>query len=174
MENKDINLEHTKAEKFFNRLWDKSVSKAVSWFLIGICLFIIGGVCMVPAQELTSEVEDSPLLMPMVLTALTYLILSVRVSPYNQYVENQKSRYMTDITKYHPISKKAIWKLKTKVMIAFLGKVTVVGLVIQLIASGIAYQSISWINFAYIIGFIFVIPVGGELAFDLVAKKVGE
>lgn len=163
-----------KAEKFFSRLWDKSVSKAVSWFLIGICILIIACVCMVPAQELTAEAEDSPILMPMVLTALTYLILSARISPYNQYVENQKSRYIIDITKYHPISKKAIWKLKTKVMIIFLGKVTVVGLAIQLIASLMAYQSISWMNFVYIIGFIFVIPVGGELAFDLITKRVGQ
>lgn len=174
MKNRDTNLEQIKAEKFFHRLWDKSVSKAVSWFLIGICLFIMMGVCMVPAQELTSEFEDAPILMPMVLTALTYLSLSVRVSPYNQYVENQKSRFITDITKYHPISKKEVWKLKTKVMITFLAKVSIFGLIIQLIASVIAYQSISWLNFAYIIGFIFVIPVGGELSFDLIARKVGE
>ena len=51
MENKVTNTEETKAEMFFNRLWDKSVSKAVSWFLIGILLFIGLWLCMVPAQD---------------------------------------------------------------------------------------------------------------------------
>ena len=47
-----MNSEEAKAEKFFERLWNKSVSKAISWFLIGILLFLIMILCMMPAQEI--------------------------------------------------------------------------------------------------------------------------
>lgn len=114
------------------------------------------------------------MLMPITLSMITYLAVSARLSPYNQYNENQKSRFVTDILKYHPISKKAIWKVKTKTMVIFLGKVSAVGLGIQLLASFLSYKSVSLENFVYIIGFLFVIPVGCEIGFDLVAKKVGE
>ncbi len=169
-----MHSEEIKAEKFFNRLWDKSVSKAVSWFLIGIFLFIVMILCMMPAQEISAEVEDAPMLMPAVLTMLTYLMANFRVAPYNHYTENQKSRFVADILKYYPVRKKTIWKLKMRTLTTFLGKVTAVGLALQLVVSLVAYKSVSWENFVYIICFVFIIPVGGELTFDLIAKKVGE
>lgn len=174
MENKEVNQEQIKAEKFFERLWKISTAKVGSWILVGIFLFIIMILCMIPVQEFYSEAGDFSTLMPMVMVALTYLMESARVSPYNQYVENQKSRFMTDIVRYHPISKKAIWKLKTKATVLFLGKVATAGLIIQLIASFIVYQNIQWENFLHIFTCLFVIPVGGELLFDSIAKKVGE
>ena len=106
-----MNSEEAKAEKFFERLWNKSVSKAISWFLIGILLFLIMILCMMPAQEIWAETEDAPMLMPTVLVMLTYLMMSFRVGPYDQYTENQKSRFMTEILKYHPIDRKAVWNL---------------------------------------------------------------
>ena len=169
-----MNFEEVKAEKFFERLWNKSVSKAVSWFLIGIFLFIVMILCMIPAQEIWEETEDAPMLMPMVLTMLTYLMISFRVGPYDQYNENQKSRFMTDILKYHPINRKDVWKYKTKKLATFLAKVTGVGLACQILAALIAYQSISWLNFFYIIVFMFVFPMTAVLTFDSIAKKVGE
>lgn len=169
-----MNSEKIKVEKFFDRLWNKSVSKAVSWFLIGIFIFFILLLCLMPAQELLIETEDSPILIPMVLTMFTFLMLSFRVGPYDQYTENQKSRFMTEILQYHPISKKAVWKSKITKLISFLGKVTGVGLVMQIIGSFISYQSVSWLNFFYVIVFVFVFPVAGVLTFDLIVRKVGE
>ena len=107
-----MNSEKIKVEKFFKRLWDKSVSKAVSWFLIGIFLFIIMILCMMPAQGLFVETEDSPWLMPGVLTMLSFMMVYFREMPYNQYTDNQKSRFMSEILRYHPIDKKEIWKNK--------------------------------------------------------------
>lgn len=170
---KENKNEQEKVQKFFNRLCNKSVSKTVSSFLVGIFLFVIMILCIIPAQRFTSEVKDVPMLMPIILCAITYLLVNACVSPYNRYLENQKHRFIADITKYHPISKKVIWKLKIKIMINFLGKVTIVGLALQLIVSFIAYKSISWENFAYIIVFLFAIPVCSELLFDPIAKKVG-
>ena len=169
-----MNFEEAKAEKFFERLWNKSVSKAISWFLIGILLFLIMILCMMPAQEIWAETEDAPMLMPTVLVILTYLMMSLRVGPYDQYTENQKSRFMTDILKYHPIDRKAVWKHKTKNLVTFLAKVTGVGLALQILVSLIAYQSISWLNFVYIIGFMFGFPMTAVLTFDSIVQKVGE
>lgn len=169
-----MNFEEVKATKFFERLSNKSVAKAISWFLIGIFLFLIIILCMIPAQEIWAETEDEPMLMPMVLTILTYLMISFRVSPYDQYNENQKSRFMVDILKYHPIDKTAVWKHKTKKLATFLAKVTGVGLAFQILVALIAYQSISWLNFFYIIVFLFVFPMTAVLTFDSIAKKVGE
>ena len=169
-----MNLEKIKVEKFFNQLWNKSVSKAVSWFLIGIFLFIIMILCMMPAQGLFVETEDSPWLMPGVLTMLSFMMIYFREIPYNQYTDNQKSRFMSEILRYHPIDKKEIWKHKMLKLVSFLGKVTGAGLILQIVMALIAYKSISWLNFFYIIVFLFVFPITGVLTFDLIAKKVGE
>ena len=169
-----MNSEKIKVEKFFKRLWDKSVSKAVSWFLVGLFIFLIMLLCMMPAQGLLVETEDSPWLMPGVLTMLSFMMVYFREIPYNQYTENQKSRFMSEILRYHPISKKEIWKNKILKMVSFLAKVTGVGLVLQIVVSLIAYQSISWLNFFYIIVYVFGFPVVGVLTFDSIAKKVGE
>ena len=167
-----MNSEEVKVEKFFNRLWKQSVSKAISWFLLGIFLFLIMILCMIPAQEIFVETEDA--FMPAVLVILTYLMISFRVGPYDQYTENQKSRFMAEILKYHPIDRNEVWKHKTKKLLVFLAKVTGVGLGLQILVSLIAYQSISYLNFVYIVGFMFVFPMGAMLIFDSIAKKVGE
>ena len=169
-----MNSEKIKVEKFFKQLWNKSVSKAVSWFLIGIFLFLIMILCMMPAKGLFVETEDSPWLMPGVLTMLSFMMVYFREMPYNQYTDNQKSRFMSEILRYHPIDKKEIWKHKMLNLVSFLSKVTGVGLILQIVVSLIAYKSISWLNFFYIIVFLFVFPITGVLTFDLIAKKVGE
>lgn len=169
-----MNSEKIKVEKFFHRLWDKSVSKAVSWFLVGLFIFLIMLLCMMPAQGLFVETEDSPWLIPGVLTMLSFMMVYVREIPYNQYTENQKSRFMSEILRYHPINKKEILKSKNLKLVSFLGKVTGAGLVLQIVVSLIAYQSISWLNFFYVIVFVFGFPVVGVLTFDSIAKKVGE
>ena len=169
-----MNPEQVKVQKFFEKLLNKSVSKTISWFLIGIFVFLIMLLCMMPAQEIFWEAEDAPMLIPGVLTTLTFMMMSFRIGPYNQYNENQKSRFMTVILQYHPISEKEIWKRKMSDLISFLGKVTGVGLVLQIGISLIAYKSISWLNFFYIIVFLFGFPMVAVLIFDSIVKKVGE
>ena len=169
-----MNSEKIKVEIFFNRLLDKSVSKAVSWFLIGIFLFIIMIMCMMPAQEIFTGTEDAPMLIPGALTMLSCLMAHFRVLPYKQYVENQKSRFMAELLQYHPISKKVLWKLKTLKLLHFLEKATAVGLVLQIVISFIVYKAISWLNFFYIIFFMFVLPVVGEFTFDGIAGAFTE
>ena len=50
--------------------------------------------------------------MPGVLTMLSFMMVYFREMPYNQYTDNQKSRFMSEILRYHPIDKKEIWKNK--------------------------------------------------------------
>lgn len=169
-----MNPEKVKVEKFFYRLLDKSVTKAVSWFLIGIFVFVIIGLCMIPAQEIYSGAEDSPSLMSFVLLILSVMMVSTRISPYIQYTENQKSRTMIEILKYYPISKKEICKFKMNTMCIFLAKVAGVGLAVQLVSSFIAYQTISWMNFVYILLNIFIIPVAGEFIPDWIRGNYAE
>lgn len=169
-----MNPEQIKVEKFFNRLWGKSVSKAVSWFLVGLFIFLIMLLCMMPAQDIFAETEDSPFWISGALTMLTFMMVSFRVGPYDQYAENQKSRFMTEILRYHPISRKEIWKQKISNLISFLSKVTGAGIVMQIMGVFISNESIWWWNFFYIMVFVFGFPVVGVLTFDSIAKKVGE
>lgn len=166
-----MKLEEAKVENFFDRLWKNSMAKVASGFLTGIFLFLIMILCLLPAQEIHAEEEW---LIPATLVMLTYLMLSFRSRLYDQYNENQKSRFMTDILKYHPINRKEVWKHKTKKLVTFLAKVTGVGLVLQIVVAVIAYKSISWLNFFYIIVFMFGFPMTGVLTFDSIAKMLGE
>lgn len=167
-----MNPEKIKVEKFFNRLWKNSAAKVASGFLTGIFLFLIMILCMLPAQELFAE--GWSLFMPGILVMFTWMMMFFRSAMYDQYNENQKSRLMADILKYHPINRKEVWKHKTKKLTTFLAKVTGVGLVFQILVSLIAYHSISWLNFFYIIVFLFGFPMTAVLTFDSIVKKVGE
>lgn len=172
MENKVMNSEQVKAEKFFNRLWKNSTAKVASWFLTGIFLFLIMILCMLPAQEMFAE--EWQLFMPSIVTMLTCMMMFFRSAIYDQYNENQKSRFMADILKYHPINRKEVWKYKTKKLTTFLAKVTGVGLVFQILVALIAYHSISWLNFFYIVVFLLGFPMTAVLTFDSITKKLGE
>lgn len=173
MENKGMKLEETKIEEFFDRLWKNSMAKVGSWILTGIFLFFIMILCLFPAQEMFAEGWFMPI-PAFLLVMFTYLMLSSRIRLYNQYNENQKSRFMTDILKYHPINRKEVWKHKTKKLVTFLAKVTGVGLVLQIVVALIAYQTISWLNFFYIIVYMFIFPMTGQLIMDSIGKMVGE
>lgn len=165
-----MNLEEVKVEKFFERLWNKSISKAVSWFLIGILLFIGLWLCMVPAQDVLAE--DKYLSWGLIF--LSAMAAAARVSPYQQYTENQKSRKMIDILKYHPVSKRAIWKVKMKSLCAFQAKVAGIGLVIQIISSLIAYKTVTFDNIIYIVFNLFIVCMVGELIGDWLSGRLKE
>ena len=168
-----MNSEQVKIEKFYNRLWKNSVSKALSWVLVGIFVFIIMIVCMLPAQEMF--LEDSLSFFTAIVTMISFMMLNARSGIYDRYTENQKSRFMVEILRCHPVSKKEIWKHKTKNLTFFLAKVTGAGLVLQLIVSLIAYKEISWVNFYYVIVSVFAFPLVGMLTFDSIVKRfVGE
>lgn len=170
MKKKEINMEQVKAEKFFNRLWDKSVSKAVSWFLIGILLFVGLWLCMIPAQDVMAE--DKYLSWGLIF--LSAMAAAARVSPYQQYTENQKSRKISDILKYYPISKKAIWKIKMKHLCIFQAKVTGAGLIIQIAASLIAYKTVTLENVIYIVFNLFIVCMMGEFIGDWISGRLKE
>ena len=163
--------ENKKAEQFFDKLYDKSVVKSLSWFVNGIFIFMILLLCLMPAQELyIGSEKDSPMFIPGVLAMLSFMMVSMQTSRFKQYTENQKSRTMREILQYYPVSRKAIWKMKMLDLLCFLAKVTGVGLVLQLIAALIAYKIVSWMNFAYVFGCVFFFPVLGELLFDRIMK----
>lgn len=172
MENSIMNSEKIKVEKFYDRIWKNSIAKVASGFLMGIFLFLIMIFCLLPAQELFAE--GWSLFMPGMLLMFTWMMLFFRSTMYDQYNENQKSRLMADILKYHPINRKEVWKHKTKKLTIFLAKVTGVGLAFQILAALIAYKSISWLNFFYIIVFLFGFPITAVLTFDSIVKKMGE
>ena len=102
-------------------------------------------------------------------------MMNTRSGIYDKYTENQKQRFMTEILRCHPISKKEIWKYKTKNLFFFLLKVTAVGLVLQIVTSLIAYREITWLNLFYVINGVFLFPFAGVLTFDSIVKRfVGE
>ena len=171
-ENKVMNSEQVKIEKFYNRLWKNSVSKALSWVLVGIFVFIIMILCMLPAQEMYSE--ETPLFLSAIVTMISFMMLNARSGIYDRYTADQKTRLMVEILRYHPVSRKEIWKYKTKNLTLFLAKITGVGLALQIVVSLIAYGEISWLNFFYVIVSVFVFPLGGVLTMDSIVKRFVE
>lgn len=174
MRNKVIDKEKEKVKKFFHILYDKSVSKSVTWFVNGIFLFLIMILCLMPAQELMADGEESPFLMPFLMTFFSSMMVNMRTAFFKQYTENQKSRTMREILQYYPVSEKAVWKHKMLDLIPFLAKVTGVGLILQLIVAFIVYKTLSWMNYAYVIGGVFFFPLMGELMFDIIMKTYVE
>lgn len=159
------NNENVKIKLFFDKLYNKSVSKSISWFLMGIFISLIMISCLIPIQELLADTE-SPMLVPGVMTMISFMLVNARTIPYKQYTENQKTRMIQELLQYHPISKKAIWKLKMSDLLCFLAKVTGVGLVVQEIVALLAYKMLSWMNFFYVFLCVFLFPIIGELVFD--------
>lgn len=171
MKNNKRNPEQIKAEKFFDTLWDKSLAKSISWFVVGIFLFLMMIASMLPAQELYVDVkEDGIDIMAGALTMFSFMAVAMRTSRFRQYTENQKSRTIKELLQYYPISKREIWKVKMQHMCIFLAKVTVLCLSLQCIVSFIAYGEITWLNFFYIFICVFLFPIVGELVFDSITK----
>ena len=52
MKHKVTDKEQIKADKFFHKLYYKSVQKGVLWFVNGIFIFLIMILCLMPIQEL--------------------------------------------------------------------------------------------------------------------------
>ena len=171
MENNELNQEQQKMETFFKQLYDKSVKKVAATMVIGIFQFIGAILCMIPIQELLKDTE-SPFLMPIVLTIFSTLMVTMRASLFREYVENQKSRKMTDILKYYPISKRVIWEHKMTNLASFMAKMTTVGLILQVVGSYIAYKEISRMNFLYIIVCVFLLPLACELLVDITTGDI--
>lgn len=175
MKNRKKNLESIKTEEFFVRLYDKSLLKTVLWFVIGILLFLIMIACMIPAQDVYAGAEkDGFMVMSGVLVMLSFILVSMRTSPYKQYTENQKSRTMAEILQYYPISKKEVWKMKMRNLLPFLAKVTAVALLLQCVVTFIVYGEISWLNFFHIFICVFLFPFAGELVFDSIMRVYTE
>ena len=171
MKEEDRN-EQEKVEKFFGKLLDNSVKKVAAWTVIWIFLFILMIMCMIPAQEVYSETDGSPLLIPGVMAMLSFWMASMRVYSYKHYTENQKARLMTDILQYHPVRKVDIRRYKMRVLFTFMGKVTAVALALQVVIALIAYRSISLANFIHIFINIFLFPIAGEILFDVIVGKL--
>jgi hypothetical protein len=59
-------------------------------------------------------------------------------------------------------------------LLPFLAKVTGVGLLLQLIATFIAYKTVSWINVVYVLICVFFCPVLCELVTDVIMRNYAE
>ena len=174
MKYKVTDKEQESVKRFFDKLYDKSVQKGASFFLCVIFIFLIMILCLMPVQEFMADGEENPLLMPFVMILFSSMMVNMRTLFFKQYTENQKSRTMREILQYYPVSKKAVWKHKMMDLLPFLAKVTSVGLILQLIVTFIVYKTVSWMNFAYVVGGVFFFPILGELIFDGIMKTYVE
>ena len=174
MENAKMIEEELKAKKYYERLYNKSIKKTGVYAVIWIMVFLSVITYMMPAQFfLDSEATgESPLLMPAMLTIYSFVIVSMRATLFREYVEGQKARRMVEILKYHPISKRAMWKEKIKAHLSFMGKLTAVALVLQSVITLFAFKELSWINFVYILLCVFVIPMIIEIVVDLITGDI--
>ena len=164
--------EQEKIKKFFDKLLDNSVKKVAAWTVVWIFLFILMIMCMIPAQEIYSEADGSPLLIPGVMAMLSFWMASIRTYSYKHYADGQKARLMTDILQYHPVRKVDIRRHKMSILLTFMGKVTVITLVLQVVITLIAFRTLSLMNFIHIFINIFLFPVAGEFLFDVIVGKL--
>ena len=171
MKYKVTDKEQIKADKFFHKLYDKSVQKSVLMCVNGAIIFLIMILCLMPIQELFVDLEDSPWIIPGVLTMFSCFMTVIRTSCFKSYTENQKSRAMQEVLKYYPISKKAIWKYKMMDLLPFLAKVTGVGLFLQVIVALIVYKTVSWMNIVYVVVCVFFCPILSELMTDSITNR---
>lgn len=167
-----MNPEQVKINKFFNKLTVNGTQRTLAWIGIVCLIILIMLVCALPAQDIYSDIGEGMLIIPSVITMFSYWMLYLRTSHYKTYIENQKGRIMTELLQYHPVSKKELWRKKTKCGFFFMAKITSVSLLIQLISSYANYGTISVFEFIHIILCVFLFPMAGEILFDCIVETI--
>lgn len=169
-----MNSEQEKINRFFDKLSVNGIHKITSRISI-VCLFFLVMMCSaIPAQNIYREIGEGPLYIPGVITMFSFWMLYLRTSHYRSYLGSKQGKLITELLQYYPVSKRELWKIKMKCAITFQIKITLVGLLIQLISSYAYWGKISVLEFIHIAAFVFLFPIAGEIIFDGLVGRAWE
>ena len=164
--------EQQKTNEFFDKLTYKGISRPLSWIGVGIGVLILMALSLIPAQDVYLMGEDSASLASAWMCIDIFVILKLRIHPYEVYSENQTSRQVAEILQYHPINPQAIRKMKRFYQLRFVIKLMIGALGMQIMGAFLNYGMISWINFMHILVFVMVFPLTAVFVMDGLTAKM--
>ena len=129
----------------------------VTYLFLSISMFLL----FIPVQEMFAEGSDGDLLM---VAWMFTLLLTMAVGFYMMKYHtvsygNNKSEPVADVLLYMPIDRKENRKYLFGILIRFLKKITIAGLIMQVGVALIAYHFVSIWNIIYILVMTFIVPL---------------
>ncbi len=129
----------------------------VTYLLLCISMMLL----FIPVQEMVGEGEDGSLLsIVWVFTLLITMAVNFYMQKYHTvtYGNNQMETVAEKLL-YMPIDRREKRRFLFEILIRFLGRITIAGLIMQVGVALIAYRSVSIWNILYILGLTFVAPL---------------
>ena len=158
MERKSV-TQREKIEKYYDTLLGQgtgALSPDIATYLL-LCITMM--LLFIPVQEMFAEANDFlPVawMFTLLLTmAVTFYMMKYHAVSYG----NNKSEAVADVLLYMPVDRKENRKYLFGILIRFLKKITVAGLIMQVGVALIAYHFVSIWNIIYILVVTFLVPL---------------
>ena len=160
MERKSI-TQRERIENYYDTLLSQGTGALSPDIVTYILLFISMLLLFIPVQELFGEDSGGDLLSVVwVFTLLLTMSVSFYMMKYHTVTYgNNKSEAVADMLLYMPVNRKENRTYLFGILIRFLKKITVAGMVMQVGVALIAYHFVSIWNIIYILVLTFVVPL---------------
>ncbi len=161
MEGKSVEMQRQKIERYYETLLSQGTGALSPDIVTYIMLVISMMLLFVPVQELFVPGEDKDLLLIVwAFTLLNTMSVSFYMMKYHTVAYgNNKAEAVSDVLLYMPIDRKENRKFLFGILVRFLKKITIAGLIMQLGVALIAYHTVSIWNIIYILVLTFVMPL---------------
>ena len=160
MERKSV-TQREKIEKYYDTLIGQGTGALSPDIVTYILLFIAMMLLFIPVQELFAEANNGNLLSVVwVFTLLFTMSVSFYMMKYHTVsYGNNKAEAVADMLLYMPVDRRENRKYLFGILIRFLKKITIAGLIMQVGVALIAYHFVSIWNIIYILVITFVAPL---------------
>ncbi len=160
MEGKSV-TQREKIENYYETLLGQGTGALSPDIVTYLLLFITMLMLFIPVQELFAEGNDGDLLSVVwVFTLLLTMAVSFYMMKYHTVsYGNNKAEAVSDVLLYMPIDRKENRKYLFGILIRFLKKITIAGMIMQVGVALIAYHCVSIWNIIYILVMTFVVPL---------------
>lgn len=160
MERKSV-TQREKIEKYYDTLIGQGTGALSPDIVTYILLFIAMMLLFIPVQELFAEGNNDNLLSVVwVFTLLFTMSVSFYMMKYHTVsYGNNKAEAVADMLLYMPVDRRENRKYLIGILIRFLKKITIAGLIMQVGVALIAYHFVSIWNIIYILVITFVAPL---------------
>ena len=161
MEGKSVNMQRQKIERYYDTLLSQGTGALSPDIVTYILLFVSMILLFIPVQEVFAAGEDNDLVMIVwAFTLLNTMAVSFYMMKYHLVsYANSKSENVAEVLFYMPIDRKENRRFLLGILIRFLKKTTIAGLVMQVGVALISYHTISIWNIIYILVLTFVVPL---------------
>lgn len=160
MERKSV-TQREKIEKYYDTLIGQGTGALSPDIVTYILLFIAMMLLFIPVQELFAEGNNGNLLSVVwVFTLLFTMSVSFYMMKYHTVsYGNNKAEAVADMLLYMPVDRRENRKYLFGILIRFLRKITIAGMIMQVGVALIAYHFVSIWNIIYILVITFVAPL---------------